>query len=105
MSSAEGLLNSESHKCSAVIATKKEDRFENADCWYIEDCDHDHSTDKNALFLSYYYDCNNDCSLHKNVIFLSLYRTMIMIAVLFMMIEIMITSLTKMSYFLVFTCG
>ena len=54
---------------------EKMDRFENADCWFIEDCGHDHSPHKNTLFLSLYLDCDHDYSLHKNAIYFSLYRT------------------------------
>ena len=43
MSRAEVLLSGERQKCPAVFASKKVDRFENAERWYIEDCNHDRS--------------------------------------------------------------
>ena len=34
------------HKNPAVITSKKVDYFENADYWYIEDCDYDRNSHK-----------------------------------------------------------
>ena len=49
MLSVEVLLSGERRKCLAVIASKKADRFENADYWYIEDRDYDCNPNKYAL--------------------------------------------------------
>ena len=46
-------------KCSSVVKMqmsrsnrlKKVDRFKNADCWYIKDCDHDLSLYKKMLYF------------------------------------------------------
>ena len=92
MSSIE-LLSGERHKCPAIIASKKPDRFEIIEYWYpiSEVRDYDHSPHENALYLRTVIMIavlTQSQSSHKKTIFL---RTATMTAVL-----------TKLRYFLVF---
>jgi len=51
VSSEEALLSGEKNKFLAVISSKKAGRFENVNCCYIDNYDHNHSPLKKCLIF------------------------------------------------------